>query len=181
MRRFINFIKDTLYDLNHFVFTLLIIVAVVFILQNRIRFMFSRDYSKLGGNEVKAAENVERHSVYSSDSIPDIDISILLPEGSSPEDVGRILNESNVIEDVEDFLNIINTYKLQDKIKYGDYEIKKGSTLEEVVNQITNNALDETKSNWKEPLWALLWFVYICINQWFLWDIWKNKIIFKIF
>ena len=63
MRRFINFIKDTIYDLNHFVFTLLIFFAVAFILQNRIRFMFSRDYSKIGGNEVKAAENVEREAL----------------------------------------------------------------------------------------------------------------------
>ncbi|WP_237036469.1 hypothetical protein [Mediannikoviicoccus vaginalis] len=147
MRRFINFIKDTIYDLNHFVFTLLIIVAVAFILQNRIRFMFSRDYSKIGGNEVKAAENVEREALYNEDNMPDIDISVLLPEDSSPEDVARILNESNVVEDIEGFLNIINTYNLQEKIKYGDYEIKKGSTMEEVVNQITDNALDEAKKN----------------------------------
>ncbi len=147
MKRFINFIKDTIYDLNHIIFTLLIIAAVAFILQNRIRYMFSKDYSKIGGNEVKAVENVEREALYSSENIPDIDISVILPEGSTPEDVGRILYESKVIDDVEQFLNVINTYNLGDKIKYQDYQIKKGATLEEVINQITDNALSEAKEN----------------------------------
>ncbi|WP_300408385.1 hypothetical protein [Lagierella sp.] len=147
MKRFINFIKDTIYDLNHIIFTLVIIAAVAFILQNRIRYMFSKDYSKIGGNEVKAVENVEREALYSSENIPDIDISVILPEGSSPEDVGRILYESKVIDDVEQFLNVINTYDLGNKIEYQTYQIKKGSTLEEVINQITNNALAEVKEN----------------------------------
>lgn len=147
MKRFINFIKDTIYDLNHIIFTLLIIAAVAFILQNRIRYMFSKDYSKIGGNEVNAVENVEREALYSSENIPDIDISVILPEESTPEDVGRILYESKVIDDVEQFLNVINTYNLGDKIKYQDYQIKKGATLEEVINQITDNALSEAKEN----------------------------------
>lgn len=147
MRRFIDFIKDTIYDLNHFIFTLLIVVAVIFILQNRIRVMFSRDYSKMGGIEVKAAENVERESLYSTDNLPNIDISVILPKDASIEDVGRILYESGVISDVEQFLNIINIYDLQNKIEYNNYEIQRGLTLEEVINTITNNALDEAKQN----------------------------------
>ncbi|QQK07490.1 hypothetical protein [Miniphocaeibacter halophilus] len=145
MKRFINFIRDTIYDINYFLFTLIIIVLVAFILQNRISYIFSRDYASIQGNIPKTTTKVESESIYASDNMPEIDITVILPDGSDIVSKASILTQSGVIDDQEKFLNIINTYNLQDKVLSGEFSIKKGSTLEEIINIVTNDALLEAK------------------------------------
>lgn len=145
MKRFINFIRDIIYDLNYFLFTLIIIALVAFILQNRITYIFTRDYASIYNNTPKTTTNVKSESIYASDSMPEIDITVVLPDGSDIISKASILTQSGVIDDQEKFLNVINTYNLQDKVLSGEFIIKKGTTLEEVINQITNNALTEVK------------------------------------
>lgn len=143
MKRFINFIRDILYDLNYYIFTLLILAAICFILYNRIDYMFSTDYAAENTTTTSSNKTVEGTSVYSDDNIPEINITVIFPEGISVTDKARILYESGLIDDQEKFLNIVNTYNLEDKIGIGEFSIRKGSSLEEIINQISNNALSE--------------------------------------
>lgn len=146
MKRFVNFIRDVLYDLNYFIFTFLILAAVCFILYNRINFMFTRDYAAESPVVTESKSNVKGESVYSDDNAPEINITAVLPEGTSIEDKARILYESKIIDDQEKFLNIVKTYKLEDKIGSGEFSIRNGSSLEEIINQLSNNALTEVNN-----------------------------------
>ena len=150
MRRFVNFIKDTIYDLNIFLFTLVVIVLVGFVLQNRIHAMYTSDYSIQRENANNSLSEAKVENVYSDENAPKIDITVTLPEGTSTIDVSRILVESKVISDPEEFINYLRTNNLEDSIKNGDFTISKEATLEEVVNIITGNTSTETESTDKE-------------------------------
>ncbi|WP_099203336.1 endolytic transglycosylase MltG [Miniphocaeibacter massiliensis] len=149
MKRFINFIKDTVYDLNILIFTLIVIVLVGFVLQNRIHAMYSADYGVKRENMKTSLSQVEVEDVYSDENAPKIDINVTLPEGSSIIDISRILTEYKVISDPEEFLNYVKTNNLESSIKHGQFTISKGSSLEEVVNIITGNTSSE--ENTTEP------------------------------
>ena len=145
MKRFFNFIADILYSLNFYIITILVIGATIFILYNRVNIMFSNDYFSENQIGVKSYSKVEADSYYSPGNAPVIGIKIVIPTGIDIIDKARILYEYDVIDDQEKFLNIIRTYNLEDKVEDGEFEIIKGSTLEDVINLITNNALTEAK------------------------------------
>ena len=145
MKRFFNFVADILYSLNFYIFTLLVIGATVFILYNRVTYMFSNDYLSKSQTEFNSSSNVKTDSIYTPKNAPIISIKVTIPAGVDIIDKARILHEYNVIDDQEKFLNIIRTYKLEDKVKDGEFEIIRGSTLEDVINLITDNAFSEIK------------------------------------
>ncbi len=146
MKRFVNFIRDIIYSLNYFLFTLIIIALVAFILYNRIDYMFTENYAVESEDRTKSLSTVEREVVFSDDDNR-IEISVTLPEGSDLSSKSEILQQSGLIDDSEKLLNIINTYNLSDKVGSGEFKIQKGSSLEDIINIITSNALADAKGD----------------------------------
>lgn len=146
MKRFVNFVRDIIYSINYLLFTLIIIALVAFILYNRIDYMFTKNYAVESEGKTKSLSNVEREAVFSDDD-NGIEISVILPEGSELSSKAEILQQSGLIDDSEKLLNIINTYNLSDKVGSGEFKIQKGSSLEDIINIITSNALAEAKGN----------------------------------
>ena len=145
MKRFVSFMKDTIYDLNIFLFTLIVIALVGFVLQNRIHAMYTNDYSSQRENANNSLSEVKVENVYPDHNAPKIDISVILPEGTSTIDTSRILVEAKVISDPEEFINYLRTNNLEDSVQNGEFTISKEATLEEVVNIITGNVSSETE------------------------------------
>lgn len=146
MKRFVNFIRDIIYSLNYLLFTLIIIALVAFILYNRIDYMFTENYAVESEGKTKSLSTVEREAVFSDDENR-IEISVTLPEGAELSSKAEIIQQSGLIDDSGKLLNIINTYNLSDKVGSGEFKIQKGSSLEDIINIITSNALAEAKDS----------------------------------
>ncbi|WP_312907692.1 hypothetical protein [Tissierella praeacuta] len=70
-----------------------------------------------------------------NESIVDKVIKITIPSGSLPSKIGSIL-ESNGLASKIEFVQKAQELKLDTKLKSGDYEIKAGSSVEEIVKLI---------------------------------------------
>lgn len=64
-------------------------------------------------------------------------ISFSISNGDSGYKIDSKLLDLGLIKQKGDFVNKIIELKLDSKIKIGDYQIKKGSSIEDIINQIT--------------------------------------------
>jgi len=64
-------------------------------------------------------------------------IKLSIPQGSDSSKIADILQASGAVEDAEEFLTKCETMEKSTKLKAGDFEIPKGSSLEDVINIIT--------------------------------------------
>ncbi|WP_313757350.1 hypothetical protein [Tissierella sp.] len=62
-------------------------------------------------------------------------VKITIPSGSLPSKIGSILESNGLVDKIE-FVQKAQELKLDTKLKSGDYEIKAGSSVEEIVTLI---------------------------------------------
>lgn len=64
-------------------------------------------------------------------------VHINIPPGSLPAKIGDILVESGLIQDRNEFVNKVVELKMETRLKSGEYEIAKNSSLEEIIQILT--------------------------------------------
>lgn len=83
--------------------------------------------------ETTTAENKENTQAESNE-----EIKLFIPHDALPKKVGQILAEKGLVSSAEDFVKKTVEMKLDTKLKSGDFKIKKGLSLEQIVKIIAN-------------------------------------------
>ncbi|HSH34999.1 hypothetical protein [Schnuerera sp.] len=78
----------------------------------------------------------------SNDNLTEEDTAVIvkvsIPAGSLPPKIGDILVANDLIEDKNEFIEKAVELKLETKLKSGEFEISKNSSLEEILKILTN-------------------------------------------
>ena len=148
MDNFWEKLKDILYDSTDYIIMLITILIVVLIINWRIGGLFSKN--KIENNEKDNIETAgddnqlgdtedsdETEDGDTPDEIPDELIKVTIPNGLLPIKVGEILQEHDLIEDKNEFVQKTIEMEKDTKVKSGNFEIPKNSTLEEIINIIS--------------------------------------------
>ncbi len=64
-------------------------------------------------------------------------VQVIIDSGTPGEDIAEILKRQNLIKDTHTFIARIEQRQLASKLKFGTFEIKTGSSLDEIINIIT--------------------------------------------
>lgn len=165
MKKFLESIKDLIYDSIDYIIMFCIIGLVVVVIGWRLDILFADDLTDMPvsnveentdqvednedsdldsteNNEDIATESDKNDQTSESDednenTPSDTDIvQVIIPQGSLPSNIGSILESKGLISSKSDFIEKSQAMNLDTKLKSGDYEIKQGSTLEEIVKMI---------------------------------------------
>ncbi|PAB61241.1 endolytic transglycosylase MltG [Anaeromicrobium sediminis] len=63
-------------------------------------------------------------------------IKVVIPKGSTSEEIGEILKSHNVIQSTKLFLRKINDKNLEEKLRWGVYEMKINASIDEIIEKI---------------------------------------------
>lgn len=152
MDNFWEKLKDILYDGTDYIVMLVTILIVVLIINWRIGGLFSKnkienkekDNIEVIGEEDEtkdSEDNINNSEVEDNEKSPDEDerelVKVNIPDGLLPAKVGEILKEHGLIEDKNEFVEKTIEMGKDTKLKSGNFEIPKNSTLEEVINAIS--------------------------------------------
>lgn len=142
MRRILEGIKDLIYDSIDYIIMLCIIGLVVVVIGWRLDILFTDD---LTDNPVVDIENNKDTTQNNPDNIKkntknlsntsDI-VKVIIPTGSLPSKIASILEAKGLISSTSDFIEKSEEMNLDTKLKSGNYEIKQGSNLKEIVEII---------------------------------------------
>ena len=144
MKKFGEKLKDFFYDAIDYVLMIVIIVVVAGIIGWRLNVLFDKGDSKSPalGNKIeiskddKKVDNEENKVEENEQSSVEI-IKIVIPVGSPGSSIADILLKEGLIENKEQFLSKMSELKLDTKLKCGEFEISKNSTVEEILEIIT--------------------------------------------
>lgn len=67
-------------------------------------------------------------------------ITVHIPQGSSTQSIGNILEEKDLINSIEDFNKKVKSMNLEKHLRAGDYDIDTNSSLEKIVRVIANQS-----------------------------------------
>lgn len=88
--------------------------------------------------EVKEeVEEIEEIEEVQEDEIINGEIEIIIEKGSSLTEISSYLQDIGLIENKEEFADIVRAHKLSGKIDYGYYTIKKASSNYEIIEILT--------------------------------------------
>lgn len=154
MDNFWEKLKDILYDSTDYIIMIITILIVVVIINWRVGGLFKR--SKLQEPSQKPGQTIgTEDNSYEDDftngtedgedddeesSEPEEDASILtvnIPSGSLPGEIGDILASQGLVESKEEFVNKTVEMSMDTKLKSGTFEIPSNSSLEEIINIIS--------------------------------------------
>ncbi|MGO4987612.1 MAG: endolytic transglycosylase MltG [Gallicola sp.] len=135
MRKFIGRVKDTLYDLNHLMWILIIILAMGIIISFQTYDLFSRDYTT---SETSVSNSQSPVSKVAEE--PPSEIQVTIPEGATYLDAAKILIDANIIKDEESFVKLIQEKKLEEGILPGSYTLTQGMDYEELLQVLTTES-----------------------------------------
>lgn len=151
MDKFWDKIKDFLYDSMDYLLIILVIAIVAGIIGWRLDVLFDNDLAenaskkdKIEVSKNKDAENngkapdkktneTEQDNQTSESKETEEMIIVTIPKGSTSQKITHILLEKKLIKDKEEFLETARKLQLETKLKYGEFEIKPGSTYEEIL------------------------------------------------
>ena len=142
-------IKDFFYDKNDIIIVLIILALAAFIIYSRIGIIM--DYPEKMADESAATtqttvsettvSETEATSSESdsdkSDSTADDIVSIKITDDDTSVSVAQKLEKAGLVESATEFEGYISNMDKADKIQSGSFEIKKGSSFEEILNTIT--------------------------------------------
>ncbi|NMB27338.1 MAG: endolytic transglycosylase MltG [Tissierellia bacterium] len=150
MKSFFEKLKDILYDCVDYIIMILVIIVVILIINWRLGGLFAKDAietppkisetvskdnpTPTNENKPNDNNNLDEDNEESLDIMVKIDI----PSGSASSKIGEILVSSDLIKDKNDFIEKAIELKLDTKLKYGEFEIPKNSSLEEILKILTN-------------------------------------------
>lgn len=134
MRKFIESVKDTIYDLNHFMWILIIIAAVSIIVSFQTYELFSRDYT----TEEQTAEAQSPVAKVAEEAPTEIQITI--PEGATYLDASKILVDAGIVKDEEAFVKMIQDQGLEEAVQPGEYAVAREASAEEILGVMFKKA-----------------------------------------
>lgn len=166
MKDFIEKLKDIIYDGIDYVIMALVIAAVVLVINWRLGGLFAKDATDIiadNTHEIIEENNdnddidesstngeqvLEKDSETAQDEETDENqkddinkeeevVHINIPPGSLPAKIGDILVESGLIQDRNEFVNKVVELRMETRLKSGEYEIAKNSSLEEIIQVLT--------------------------------------------
>lgn len=134
MKKFINFILDLFYDISAPLTLLLIITAMSLIIGFSINNMFSKNTLISESKNSYIKENSPPAVFEFNQNQKELPIvKITIPQNSKPKNVAEILGEMGLIKNEKEFIKKIENKK----INTGSFEIKIGSSVDEIINIIT--------------------------------------------
>lgn len=128
MKKFMESVKDTIYDLNHFMWILIIITAVGIIVSFQTYELFSRDYT----TEETAAVESESPVAKVAEEAP-AEIQITIPEGATYLDASKILVDAGIVKDEEAFVKMIQEQGLEEAVQPGEYTVSRDAAPEDLL------------------------------------------------
>lgn len=166
MKDFIEKLKDIIYDGIDYIIIALVIAAVVLVINWRLGGLFAKDATDIiadNTHEIIEENNdnddidesstngeqvLEKDSETAQDEETDENqkddinkeeevVHINIPPGSLPAKIGDILVESGLIQDRNEFVNKVVELRMETRLKSGEYEIAKNSSLEEIIQVLT--------------------------------------------
>lgn len=166
MKKIFECIKDILYDSIDYIIIIGIIGIVVFVISWRLDLLFAKDkLDILPKDKIVVNDNIDNKTdpiINNQEEKPDDNeaventpeepeetkvtveesgngkiVKITIPAGSLPSKIGSILESNNLVSSKADFVQKAQELKLDTKLKFGEYEIKSGSSLEEILKIIT--------------------------------------------
>ncbi|NLW39847.1 MAG: endolytic transglycosylase MltG [Tissierellia bacterium] len=166
MKDFIEKLKDIIYDGIDYIIMALVIAAVVLVINWRLGGLFAKDATDIiadNTHEIIEENNdnddidesstngeqvLEKDSETAQDEETDENqkddinkeeevVHINIPPGSLPAKIGDILVESGLIQDRNEFVNKVVELRMETRLKSGEYEIAKNSSLEEIIQVLT--------------------------------------------
>lgn len=162
MKKFFESLKDILYDGIDYIMMILVILVVALIINWRLGGLFTKDNmdvpSSKTQSETTQSKNIQKeesnikkdyeHDLENdNEKLEDVDsqekidsqevVKITIPPGSLPSKIGSILEDNGLVEDKNTFVQKAIDLNLETKLKYGDFEISKNSSMEEILNILT--------------------------------------------
>lgn len=161
MKDFLEKVKDILYDGIDYIIMIGIIAAIAFIINWKLDRLFTiSDVNELyaeasESTEEKISENENNTISSSNEEESDEDgqvvgenntekankedeiITINIPAGSLPGDIGNILASEGLVESKDVFLKRVTETNTEKKLKYGEYKISKNSSIDEILDILT--------------------------------------------
>lgn len=160
MKKLTNFIKDFIYDITDYGLILTVIVIVGAILIWRLNILFSLDIAKepippanipniekpikipdqpdenLDVAEIPAEDPNEGQPSVEPSTPAEEYVDISIPQGTLPNEIAELLLTKGLINDKNEFLDKAVELELDRKLQSGDFKIKVGSTLENIVKAV---------------------------------------------
>lgn len=159
MKKFIEGMKDLLYDGIDYIMMIIVIVIVALVINWRLGGLFAKDTTdttfkepsntidseNIGSNSGKEDpknEDIDENEDNNTDEVEDDNpvevvtneiVKITIPPGTLPAKIGDILVTNGLIDDRNQFVEKAVELKVETKLKSGYFEIAKNSSLEEII------------------------------------------------
>lgn len=144
-------LKDFLYDSIDYIIMVGIVVVVILVVGWRLDILFTgSDVAEVPTNEVSepiivgenpnGTDDINPPETPNNDNTMATEVKVTIPDGSLPNEIGEILQESGVIEDSNEFVNKAVELGLDTKLKSGSYSFNTNQTIEEIILVIAKQA-----------------------------------------
>ena len=149
MQKFLDAIKDFLYDSVDYIIMIGIIGLVIFIIGWRLDLLFAKDAEDIIPNENITMTNEEESpdpieddgKENEEDPIQDNSnktiITVSIPTGSNSSNIADLLESNGLISSKSDFLQKSDEMNLSTKLKAGNFNFESGSSMEDILNILT--------------------------------------------
>lgn len=127
-----RFLKDTFYDIKHFLFIVLILVAAFFILKYELTDLYTKETISENTETVEQEKNTEVNIAGVAKEEP-IELSVTIPAESTLLDISKILIDTGIIKDEGTFIEKVKSSGFEGKLKTGEFKLKRGLTDDEVL------------------------------------------------
>ena len=114
-----RFLKDTFYDIKHFLFIVLILVAAFFILKYELTDLYTKETISENTETVEQEKNTEVNIAGVAKEEP-IELSVTIPAESTLLDISKILIDTGIIKDEGTFIEKVKSSGFEGKLKTGD-------------------------------------------------------------
>ncbi|HHY90183.1 MAG TPA: endolytic transglycosylase MltG [Clostridiales bacterium] len=151
-------LKDFLYEISDILFALLIIFVMSVVItwkitdsmafsknknsfptqnQTSVHMEHSKNTSSDKTDVSEKTEPEEENADNPSPSQSDEPIQINIPSGIPAANIATILEENNLIQSASDFIARIEERQLANQLKFGTFQFKQGSSLDEIIDILT--------------------------------------------
>ena len=160
MKSFFEKLKDILYDGIDYIMMIVVIVVVALVINWRLGGLFAKDAidtlpesssnvtnaDHASSNEEKPKDNNDSEKSLEEttdendnldDQKSDTTVKINIPAGSLPSKIGDILESNGLVNDKNEFVQKAIDLKVETKLKYGEFEIAKNSSIEDILKILT--------------------------------------------
>lgn len=158
MKKFNEGLKDFLYDATDYILMGVIIVAVIGIIGWRLDVLFENDGMKGApiGKKIESSKDKQVASRNNAGSKKAKDkntkttkkedkdnsekeeiVKVSIPKGSVTDNIAEILKSEDLIDDEGEFKKKVKEMQLETALKYGEFEISKSSSTEDILKQLS--------------------------------------------